>query len=113
MAIHHGTYLDIPPDKRQIAAGGMERNIREQLADPDLSGGHRAKLLARAERLSKWIAGTIEVADVQAVRPDGTPKSEPVDDEPKKDEPKKDEPKGKGVDHEVEVTEEVVVIEGD
>lgn len=96
MALHHGTYLDLPPQRRLAVVGNAERHLREQLADPTLSEERRAKILSRAQKLGQWIAGTLEVIDPHTHNPDGSLR-EDVE---------------VGIDHEVEISEEVVIEEG-
>lgn len=92
MALHHSTYLDLSPQRRLAAVGDAEKHLREQLADPSLSEERRAKILNRAQKLGQWIAGTLEVIDPRTHNPDGSLKE--------------------SVDHEVEISEEVVIEEG-
>jgi len=118
MALHHGTYLELPPQRRFAAASSTEKYLREQLSDPTLSDERRSRILSRAQKLGQWIAGTLEVIDPRTHNPDGSLRDdtdEGVDHEVEVSEGgashKVKAPK-KGASHEVEVSEEVVIEEG-
>jgi hypothetical protein len=82
MAIRHLNYLCIPQEQRRATAAKALGSLRERLADPTLTEGQRALVLDRVNHLGQWVSGTLKVEDAKVTN------------------------------HEVEISEEVVIEEG-
>jgi hypothetical protein len=61
MAVRHFSYLDIPIEKRKLAARHVREQVRDALKNPFLAADQKALFAYQLERITRWEAGGLEI----------------------------------------------------